>query len=53
MWFAFGMFLLGIASISSFMAGGRASLSGSLTGTLIAIAALLSILKGILYKNRV
>jgi glucose-6-phosphate-specific signal transduction histidine kinase len=51
MWLAFGMFLLGVASISSFMAGGRASLSSSLTGTLVAIAALLSILKGILYKN--
>lgn len=51
LWLAFGMFLLGVASVASFIAGNRASLTGSLTGTLVAIAALLSILKGILYKN--
>jgi hypothetical protein len=52
-WLAFGMLLLFIASLASFIAGSRATLIGSLEGTMLTIAALLSILKGVLHKKTV
>ncbi len=50
-WLAFGMFILFIASLTSFVKGQRASLTSSLEGTMLAIVALLSILKGVLHKQ--